>query len=275
MLFGHSHVTVIRQGGLPAHFRPVRKRGWLLLEAAAAAAKGLNVGFRRGSVTATSAPSTVYTFDEDVAFGGEGVNMHLDLPEGVAYEGAFEPDAEYPEPLVLFHQHADKLLPGGGRRPPPLHPDAFAVELAKREFSRSGDDKVVLALWEKAWVHLSGAAQLGFAGLGWGAAEGELLGAALPHFRNLWFLALGRNLLGDKGVARVADGVRGAVWLEAIDLAETGCGDIGAIAVMDAVPTLSKLRTLSLAHNTLSGKVKERLREGWAAAGKRPDALTL
>ena len=73
------------------------------------------------------------------------------------------------------------------------------------------------------------------------AAEAETALVVLAYCKEMKFLSLGANMIGDLGATKIAE----------------------------AMPQMKNLQVLGLEDNPMSQEAKERLKQAWAAAGKK------
>ena len=88
---------------------------------------------------------------------------------------------------------------GGGVRPPPLHPEAFAAKLARKVFTNGKSDlEMVAGIYARTLDGaFGGAEKLMFEDCGWGDEEVKALAKVLPLARSATFLSLaGNNKIG-------------------------------------------------------------------------------
>ena len=104
---------------------------------------------------------------------------------------------------------------GGGVRPPPLHPEAFAAKLARKVFTNGKSDlEMVAGIYARTLDGaLGGAAGLQFANCGWGDEEVKALAKVLPLARSATILNLSNNpKIGADGWRALAEAIA-AGWL--------------------------------------------------------------
>ena len=172
---------------------------------------------------------------------------------------------QYSDPIV------DVGAPQGAyRRPPPLSPQAMASRVALRRFtSAKADLPMVIRL--NTITMLSAFAdvrELRYRGLGWDAADVTRLAEVLPLCRQLTWLGLAQNQMGDDGAAAIAHALTCMkAPLHTLMLPNNGIGDAGAIALAEAFGTTTMpLVKVDLARNGGIGEAAQhRLRDAAAA----------
>ena len=98
---------------------------------------------------------------------------------------------------------------GGGVRPPPLHPEAFAAKLARKVFTNGSDLEMVAGIYARSLDGAFGGAEyLEFRDAGWGDEEAKAFAKVLPLARSARFLNLDRNNIGGDGYRALAEAIK-------------------------------------------------------------------
>lgn len=131
-------------------------------------------------------------------------------------------------------------------RGPPLLPEAFEQELARKIFAYEEDRDIVTRSYRDTFHQVLGyAEQLWYGSLAWGDREAEQLAEVLPLCERLQELELQGNDIGDAGAAALAE----------------------------VIPQCKHLKWLSLEENQITSAGVRRLRDAWVHAGKELTGL--
>ena len=137
----------------------------------------------------------------------------LDLGTAKAAEALkrFEGRAQSMSSLAMQASYVAPVVAGvhglllDARRPPPLLPVDFEVQMGDKTLAKWKDAEVVIKLQRKVVTAVLGSAKsLNFSDLRWGVADARLLVKALPWCHQLHTLTLKGNMIFAEGAAALA-----------------------------------------------------------------------
>jgi hypothetical protein len=135
---------------------------------------------------------------------------------------------------------------------PPLVPEAFASNLATKNFSEPLDIDLLKRKYNETFEGVMASTQLlVFCDLEWGDAEAAELAIGLMRCQVLRKIELEGNTIGDAGVGSIMEALSSCHYIETVDLRSNRIGDGGAEHAARAIPKCKKLISIDLSFNVI------------------------